>query len=89
LKSWPRTGPSTWLELILATPVVLWAGLGLLRPGRAIGVNKSLNMFTLIGLGVSVAYVYSVIGALLPGNFPRRPCAARTVPWGSISRRRR
>lgn len=59
-----------WLELILATPVVLWAGWPFfVRFGQSI-VNRNLNMFTLIGLGVGVAYIYSVIASLMPGIFP-------------------
>ncbi|MDB5972174.1 MAG: CopF [Hydrocarboniphaga sp.] len=60
----------SWVELILATPVVLWAGWPFLERGvRSIG-QRSPNMFTLIGLGVSSAYVYSVIATLAPGAFP-------------------
>lgn len=59
-----------WVELILATPVVLWGGWPFFVRGWQSVVNRSLNMFTLIGLGVSVAYVYSVVAALLPGIFP-------------------
>ncbi len=59
-----------WLELFLATPVVLWAGWPFYQRGVASIVNRSLNMFTLIGLGVSVAYVYSLFAVLFPGLFP-------------------
>ena len=59
-----------WLELILATPVVLWAGWPFFVRGVQSVINKSLNMFTLIGLGVSVAYIYSLIGVLFPQLFP-------------------
>ncbi|MDQ2855020.1 MAG: heavy metal translocating P-type ATPase, partial [Acidobacteriota bacterium] len=60
----------SWIELVLATPVVLWGGWPFfVRAWQSI-VNRSLNMFTLIGLGVSVAYVYSVIAKLFPGLFP-------------------
>jgi len=59
-----------WLELILATPVVLWAGwVFYVRAVQSV-LNKSLNMFTLIGLGVSVAYIYSVVAVLMPEIFP-------------------
>ena len=61
-----------WIELILATPVVLWAGWPFFVRGAQSVVNKSLNMFTLISLGVSVAYIYSVVGILLPKVFPMR-----------------
>ncbi len=65
----PRT--FGWLELILATPVVFWAGWPFfVRAVRSV-INMSLNMFTLIGLGVSVAYVYSVVGTLFPHIFPK------------------
>ncbi len=59
-----------WLELLFASPVVLWAGgIFFTRGWRSI-VNRSLNMFTLIMLGVGAAYSYSVIAALFPGIFP-------------------
>ncbi len=60
----------TWVELILATPVVLWGGWPFFVRGWQSIVNRSLNMFTLIGLGVGVAYVYSVVAALAPEIFP-------------------
>ena len=59
-----------WVELGLATPVVLWCGWPFLVRGVKSVINRSLNMFTLIGLGVSVAYIYSVIAELFPGIFP-------------------
>jgi Cu+-exporting ATPase len=60
----------TWLELALATPVCLWSAWPFyVRFAQSLR-NKSLNMFTLIGLGVSVAYGYSLIAALTPGIFP-------------------
>ena len=59
-----------WLELILATPVVLWAGWPFFVRDVQSVINKSLNMFTLIALGVSVAYIYSLIGVLFPQLFP-------------------
>ena len=58
------------LELLLATPVCLWAGWPFYVRAVASVRNRSLNMFTLIGLGVSVAYVYSIVAALLPRIFP-------------------
>jgi len=61
---------SAWLQLVLATPVVLWAGWPFFQRGWASVVNRSLNMFTLIALGTGTAYVYSVVGALAPGFFP-------------------
>jgi len=59
-----------WLELILATPVVLWAGWPFYVRAVQSVINRNLNMFTLIGLGVSVAYIYSLIGVLFPELFP-------------------
>ncbi len=59
-----------WIELLLASPVVLWGGWPFFVRGWQSIVNRSPNMFTLIGLGIGVAYVYSVISALLPGLFP-------------------
>ncbi len=61
---------SAWIELVLATPVVLWAGWPFFVRGWQSVVNRSPNMFTLIGLGTGVAYVYSVIAVLFPGIFP-------------------
>jgi Cu+-exporting ATPase len=60
----------TWVELILGSPVVLWGCWPFFVRGWQSIVNRSLNMFTLIGLGVSVAYGYSLIAALAPGAFP-------------------
>ncbi len=60
----------TWFELILATPVVLWGGWPFFVRGWKSIVNRSLNMFTLIGLGVGVAYFYSVVAAVFPDIFP-------------------
>ena len=59
-----------WLELALATPVVLWSAWPFYIRGVQSVVNRSLNMFTLIGLGVSVAYIYSLAAALVPQIFP-------------------
>ena len=61
----------SWIELALATPVVLWAGWPFFeRGGRSI-VNRSLNMFTLIAIGTGTAYLYSVIATLFPDFFPQ------------------
>src|SRR5262249_18085837 len=57
-------------ELALATPVVLWGGWPFFVRGFESIKNRSLNMFTLIALGVGVAYLYSVVAALAPGLFP-------------------
>src|ERR1700723_1975362 len=58
------------LELALATPVVLWGGLPFLQRFWTSLVNRSPNMFTLIGLGTGVAYVYSLVATLAPQFFP-------------------
>ena len=59
-----------WIEFGLATPAVLWGGWPIFQRGWASVVNRSLNMFTLIALGVGVAWIYSVVAMLLPGIFP-------------------
>jgi Cu+-exporting ATPase len=59
-----------WIQFALATPVVIWAGWPLLTRGWASLVNRSLNMFTLIAMGVTTAYGYSVVAMLAPGIFP-------------------
>ena len=59
-----------WIELALATPVVLWGAWPFFVRFWQSLVNKSPNMFTLIGLGVAVAYFYSVVAAVFPGVFP-------------------
>jgi P-type Cu+ transporter len=61
---------AAWLQLVLATPVVLWAGWPFFVRGWASVVNRSLNMFTLIAIGTGMAYVYSVVGTVAPGLFP-------------------
>ncbi|MDP1989744.1 MAG: heavy metal translocating P-type ATPase [Syntrophales bacterium] len=70
-----------WLELLLASPVVLWGGWPFFVRGVQSVVNRSLNMFTLIGLGVSVAYLYSLIAVLFPAIFP----AAMRGAEGTVS----
>ncbi|HSC12447.1 MAG TPA: copper-translocating P-type ATPase [Rhodanobacteraceae bacterium] len=60
----------SWVELVLATPVVLWAGWPFLVRGVQSVTNRSPNMWTLIGLGVAIAYVYSVAATLAPEIFP-------------------
>jgi Cu+-exporting ATPase len=61
---------ATWIEFVLSTPVVLWAGRPFFERGWASLVNRSLNMFSLIALGTGVAYLYSVVATLAPGIFP-------------------
>lgn len=61
---------SNWLQMALATPVVLWAGWPFFERGWASVKNRQLNMFTLIAMGTGVAWVYSMVAALLPSGFP-------------------
>lgn len=61
---------SNWVQLVLATPVVLWAGWPFFVRGWASLVSGNLNMFTLIALGTGVAWVYSIIGTVFPVLFP-------------------
>jgi Cu+-exporting ATPase len=61
---------SGWLQLVLATPVVLWAGWPFFVRGWQSLQNRSLNMFTLIALGTGAAYLYSLVAMLAPGLFP-------------------
>ncbi len=59
-----------WLQLVLATPVVLWGGWPFFQRGWTSIVNRSLNMFTLIAIGVDTAYVYSLAATLFADAFP-------------------
>jgi Cu+-exporting ATPase len=68
--TWFSARGVVWLQLLLATPVVLWCGWPFFVRGWASVVRRALNMFTLIGLGVGTAYVYSVAAALFPDLFP-------------------
>ena len=59
-----------WLQLVLATPVVLWGGWPFFQRGWSSLVNRHLNMFTLIALGTGAAYFFSVVATVAPGFFP-------------------
>jgi Cu+-exporting ATPase len=61
---------SNWVQLLLGTPVVLWAGWPFFTRAVASVKNRSLNMFTLIALGTGAAWLYSIVGTLAPGLFP-------------------
>ena len=61
---------SSWLELVLATPVVLWAGWPFFVQAWVSIQNRSPNMFTLIGMGTGAAYIYSLVATLIPDVFP-------------------
>ena len=70
LHRWLSPKAAGWVELILATPVVLWCGWPFLARGWASIMNRSPNMWTLIAIGVLVAYAYSLAAVLAPGLFP-------------------
>jgi Cu+-exporting ATPase len=70
-----------WVELLMATPVVLWAGWPFFVRGWQSLLNRSLNMFTLIAMGTGVAWIYSVVATLAPGIFQ----AAFRGPDGSVA----
>ncbi len=72
---------SNWIQLALATPVVLWAGWPFFERGWQSLVTRNLNMFTLIAMGTGVAWIYSVVATLAPGIFP----AAFRAADGSVA----
>ena len=67
---WMDMAVQSWVEFALATPIVLWAGWPFFHRGAQSIVNRSPNMWTLIGLGTGAAYVYSVVATVAPGIFP-------------------
>jgi len=69
-RGWLPPGWQPWVELVLTTPVVLWSGLPFFIRGAQSVINRSPNMWTLIGLGTSLAYLYSVVATVVPGIFP-------------------
>jgi P-type Cu+ transporter len=70
LHRWLGQQTSNWIQFVLATPVVLWAGWPFFERALASLQSRNLNMFTLIAMGTGVAWVYSIVGTLLPGMFP-------------------
>jgi len=70
IEGWLPGGISKWIELGLTTPVVFWAGAMFFRKGWQSIINRHLNMFTLIMIGVGAAYIYSAVAVLMPGIFP-------------------
>ncbi len=72
---------SNWLQMILATPVVLWGGWPFFVRGWQSVVSRNLNMFTLIAMGTGVAWIYSIVATLVPGVFP----AAFRGPEGAVA----
>ena len=77
---WFEMATQSWIELGLSLPVVLWAGWPFFVRGWQSVVNRSPNMWTLIGLGTSAAFIYSVIATMVPGVFP-----ASFVAMGRVS----
>lgn len=72
---------SNWVQFVIATPVVLWAGWPFFRRGAQSLITRQFNMFTLIAMGVGVAWLYSVVATALPGLFP----ASLRGPDGSVA----
>ncbi len=70
LHQWLGQQTSNWIQLLLATPVVLWAGWPFFERAWTSLKTRNLNMFTLIAMGTGVAWVYSIVGTLWPGLFP-------------------
>ncbi len=81
IENWIPPRISKLIELVIATPVVLWAGWPFFVRGWQSVLNKSPNMFTLIAMGTGAAYIYSTIAALAPGVFP----AAFRAEDGSVA----
>ncbi len=61
---------SNWVQLVLATPVVIWAGLPFFERGLASIKSRNLNMFTLVAMGIGIAWLYSMVGTFAPHIFP-------------------
>ncbi len=70
LQHWLPPAAMVWTQFAFASPVVLWGGWPFFVRGWASVVNRHLNMFTLIALGVGAAYLFSVVASLAPGAFP-------------------
>lgn len=70
VRDWMGEGAAKWLELILATPIVVWAAAPFFKRFWSSLKNRSPNMWTLIGMGVGAAYLFSVVATLAPGVFP-------------------
>jgi P-type Cu+ transporter len=69
--AWFEMSTQSWIELILSLPVTVWAGWPFIKRGIGSIINRSPNMWTLIGLGTSAAFFYSVIATALPNIFPQ------------------
>ncbi len=72
VRDWIGHQTASYLEFVLATPIILWAALPFFRRGWDSIVNRSPNMWTLISLGVAAAYLYSIVATFLPGVFPEQ-----------------
>ena len=70
MRAWIGERTADWIEFALATPVVLWAGWPFFERCKASILNRAPNMWTLIGVGVGAAYLYSVVATVMPGIFP-------------------
>ena len=70
IHQWIPVNVSGWIQFLLSTPVVLWAGWPLYERAYRSILSMNLNMFTLIGIGTGTAYVYSIIALIFPGIFP-------------------
>lgn len=81
LHQWIGQQTSNWIQFVLATPVVLWAGWPFYERAWTSIKTMNLNMFTLIAMATGVAWIYSVVGTFLPGAFP----AAMRGPDGSVA----
>ncbi|MDP2014773.1 MAG: heavy metal-binding domain-containing protein, partial [Actinomycetota bacterium] len=71
---------ASWVQMVLATPVVLWCAGPFLKWSAQSVINRSPNMWTLIGLGVSAAYLYSVAATIAPDAFPPSQMSDGPVP---------
>ncbi len=72
VRDWVGHQTASYLEFVLATPIILWAALPFFRRGWESVVNRSPNMWTLISLGVGAAFLYSLVATFLPGVFPEQ-----------------
>ncbi|MEQ8824243.1 MAG: heavy metal translocating P-type ATPase [Filomicrobium sp.] len=81
VREWIGERNADWIEFVLATPVVLWAGWPFFVRCKDSILNRSPNMWTLIGIGVGAAYLYSAVATIAPGVFP----AAFRGPEGSVA----
>jgi Cu+-exporting ATPase len=77
---WPNTAMESWIELALSLPIVLWAGKPFFVRAVQSVIHRSPNMWTLIGLGTSAAFLYSLIATLAPGVFPGSFIVMGAVP---------